>query len=130
MLRPFPDEDAPLRAILLLSAALAVAGPARALERPALLYSEPAQGQALRESPTAVRLRFNRPMRLDRLDVFDDGGAVQVVRRSRDAANPALEQRGGLLRLPPGDYRAEWAASSPAGEPIGGTLFFKVIGRQ
>lgn len=116
--------------MLLLLAALAAApasaaSPAAAADRPALLHSEPAQGAETRSLPTAVRLRFNQPMRLERLKVYDSAGAEQPVRLSRDAAAPSLEQRGGFARLRPGDYRADWVASSPAGETISGTLFFR-----
>lgn len=119
--------------MLLLMAALAVvpiAAPTAALGQPALLHSDPAQGEATRSLPTAVRLRFNQPMRLDRLQVFDQAGAERVVRLSRDAATPSVEHRGGLFRLPPGGYRAEWAASTPAGQSIGGTLLFEARERE
>ena len=118
-----------MRRTLLLMAALAVAPAAAAQDGPVLLHSEPAQGSTARSPLTAVRLRFNQPVRLDRLQVFDANGVEQVVRRSRDTT-PAVEQRGGLLRLPPGEYRAEWAASSPNGQSISGTLFFRVVEAQ
>lgn len=118
-----------MRPTLLLLAALAAAPaavtPAATLDGPALLRSEPAQGADTRSLPTAVRLRFNRPMRLDRLKVYDSEGVEQPVRLSRDAATPSLEQRGGFARLQPGHYRVEWTASSPAGETISGTLSFR-----
>jgi methionine-rich copper-binding protein CopC len=113
-----------LRRTFLLLAILAAA-PAAALDQPVLLHSDPGQGDVTPGPPAAVRLRFNRPMRLDRLQVFDAAGVEQAVRRSRDTA-PALEQRGGLMRLPLGEYRAEWAASSPSGQSISGTLTFRV----
>jgi methionine-rich copper-binding protein CopC len=103
----------------------AAAAPATTTGRPALLYSDPAQGAQTHGLPTAVRLRFNQPMRLERLRIYDGGGVEHPVRMSRVSARPSLEQRGGFARLPPGDYRAEWAASSPAGETISGTLFFR-----
>ncbi len=128
MRTPFSDGIAfTLRPILLLMAVLAA--PATALGQPALLYSEPAQGSVVADPPTAVRLRFNQPMRLDRIRLFDASGAEAAVRRSRDTA-PALEQRGGLFPLRPGEYRAEWSASSPAGETISGTLTFRVAEAQ
>ena len=96
---------------------------------PALLHSEPKQGETTRSLPTSVRLRFNQPVRLDRLEVFDSNGAPQQVRRSHDASKPAIEQRGGLVRLPPGDYRADWAASTPDGRAINGTLTFTAKAR-
>ena len=117
--------------MLLLGAALIAAAPATATApptggRPALLHSDPAQGEETRGLPTAVRLRFNQPMRLERLKVYDSEGVEQTVRLSRDAATPSVEQRGGFVRLRPGGYRAEWAASSPTtGETISGTLFFR-----
>ena len=116
--------------MLLLPAALVAALPVAAptavtAQQPALLHSDPAQNSETRRPPVAIRLRFNQPMRLERLKVYDSEGAEQVVRLSRDAATPSVEQRGGLLRLRPGRYRAEWAASSPTGETIGGTLFFE-----
>lgn len=97
---------------------------------PALLHSDPKQGETTRSLPTSVRLRFNQPMRLDRLQVFGSDGAPQTVRRSRDASKPAIEQRGGLLRLQPGDYRAEWSASTPTGLAIAGTLTFTAKARD
>ncbi|MBD0275761.1 MAG: copper resistance protein CopC [Acetobacteraceae bacterium] len=106
-------------------AAAAAAASGTATGRPELLHSEPGQGAETHSLPTAVRLRFNQPMRLERLRVYDSGGVEHPVRVSRDAARPSLEQRGGFARLPPGDYRAEWSASSPAGETISGTLFFR-----
>lgn len=110
-------------------AALAAA-PIAASGQPALLHSDPAQGETTRGMPTAVRLRFTQPMRLDRLQVFDSDGVEQVVRRNRDAAKPNLEQRGGLVRLQPGEYRAEWAASTAAGQSIAGTLVFRAAERR
>jgi copper transport protein len=119
---------------LFLMAALAAVPAADAAaatgRQPALLHSDPAQGEETRGLPTSVRLRFNQPMRLERLKVYDSEGVEQVVRLSRDAATPSLEQRGGLIRLRPGHYRAEWAASSPAGETISGTLFFQAKARD
>lgn len=115
----------PALAALAAVSAAAAATPTPETGRPALLHSEPAQGAETRSLPTAVRLRFNQPMRLERLRVFDEAGVEQPVRLSRDAASPSLEHRGGFARLRPGGYRAEWAASSPAGETIGGTLFFR-----
>ena len=121
-----------MRLTLFLIAAFAAPSPAPAATatatttgRPALLYSDPAQGAETHSLPTAVRLRFNQPMRLERLRVYDSGGVEHPVRMSHDSARPSLEQRGGFARLPPGDYRAEWAASSPSGETISGTLFFR-----
>jgi methionine-rich copper-binding protein CopC len=119
--------------MLFLAAALLAAAPAAATAttgQPALLHSDPAHGAETRGMPTAVRLRFNQPMRLERLKVYDGEGAEQVVRLSRDAATPALEQRGGLIRLRPGAYRVEWAASSPRGETVSGTLFFHAKERE
>lgn len=109
-------------------AALAAAPVAAAAPgQPALLHSEPSQGTVTGDSPPAVRLRFNQPMRLERLQLFDGEGREVPVRLSRDRMNPAIEQRGGLLRIPAGDYRAEWAASTPAGQPLSGTLTFRVV---
>ena len=121
--------------MLFLPMALAVALPVAAStaatgHQPVLLHSDPAQNSETRGLPTSVRLRFNQPMRLERLKVYDSEGAEQVVRLSRDAATPSVEQRGGLLRLRPGPYRVEWAASSPKGETIGGTLFFEAKQRE
>jgi methionine-rich copper-binding protein CopC len=117
-----------LRPTLLLRAAVG-ALPATALAAapspPALLRSEPFQGEVRSNPPPAVRLRFDQPVRLDRLRVFDDAGAELVVRRMRDTA-PALEQRGGLSGLRPGEYRAEWSATSPAGQSVSGVLVFRV----
>lgn len=119
-----------MRHTLLLLAALAAVPTTAASGQPALLYSDPGQGEMTRGMPTAVRLRFTQPMRLDRLQVFDSEGTEVVVRRNRDAAKPSLEQRGGLPRLRPGDHRVEWTASSGAGQSISGTLFFKAVERQ
>ena len=119
--------------MLFLAAALAaapIAAAATAAGQPALLHSDPAQGEVKRGLPTSVRLRFNQPMRLDRLKVYNSEGAEQTVRLSRDAATPSIEQRGGFTRLAPGGYRAEWAASSPAGQTINGTLFFEAKERE
>lgn len=116
-----------MRPIFLLMAALAAAPVAAAPGQPALLHSDPAQGAVTGDSPPAVRLRFNQPMRLERLQLFDGTGREVPVRLSRDRMSPAVEQRGGLLRIPAGDYRAEWAASSPAGQPLSGTLTFRVV---
>ncbi len=124
--------------MFLLGAALAVAAlPAAAAEPapatgrpPALLHSDPAQGEETRGLPTAVRFRFNQPVRLDRLKVYDSEGVEQPVRLSRDAVNPSVEHRGGFLRLKPGAYRAEWAVSSPKGETISGTLTFQARARD
>lgn len=110
-------------------AAVPAAAPSAALDRPALLYSDPAQGETTRGLPTAVRLRFNQPVRLDRLQVFDNEGVEQIVRRSRDTT-PAVEQRGGLVRLRPGGYRVEWTVSSPSGQSTDGTLFFQADERK
>lgn len=108
----------------LAAAPAAAAAPATTTGGPALLHSDPAQGAETRSLPVAVRLRFNQPMRLERLKLYNSEGVEQAVRLSRDSATPSLEHRGGFARLRPGGYRAEWSASSPAGETISGTLFF------
>lgn len=125
MLRSSFDGNDPLRLAFPLIAAL-LAAPAVASGQPALLHSEPGQGMAMSDPPAGIRLRFNQPMRLDRLQVFDSSGAEQAVRRTRDTT-PLVEPRGGLPRLRPGEYRAEWAASSPTGERLDGTLVFRVV---
>lgn len=106
-------------------AALAAA-PAAALGQPALLYSDPPPGDVTHGPPAFVRLRFSRPMRLDRLQVVDSSGAASTARLNRDAAIPAIEQRGAIPRLPLGEYRAEWAASAPNGDAINGSFTFRI----
>src|SRR3712207_2286349 len=95
-----PHEERPLRPTLLLflaafaapvpaPAAAAAAASGTATGRPELLHSEPSQGAETHSLPTAVRLRFNQPMHLERLRVYDSGGVEHPVRVSRDAAMPS-----------------------------------------
>jgi copper transport protein len=106
--------------------ALAIAGPHGAAAHSLLLGSDPAEGAALPGPPAAITLRFNEPVRLTAIRLFEADGTEWPLERPRDMA-PRAEHGARLGRaLTPGPWRVVWRAISADGHAIGGTLRFRL----
>ena len=106
--------------------ALAIAGPRAAAAHSLLLGSDPAEGAVLASPPAAITLRFNEPVRLTAIRLFEADGTEWPLQRPRDMA-PRPEHGAGLGRvLTPGPWRVVWRAISADGHEIGGTLRFRL----
>ena len=106
--------------------ALATAGPRGTGAHSLLLGSDPAAGAALPGPPAAITLRFNEPVRLTAIRLFEADGTEWPLERPRDMA-PRAEHGARLGRaLTPGPWRVVWRAISADGHEIGGTLRFRL----
>jgi copper transport protein len=106
--------------------ALAMVQPRGASSHSLLLGSDPAEGAALPGPPAAITLRFNEPVRLTAIRLFEADGTEWPLERPRDMA-PRAEHGARLGRaLTPGPWRVVWRAISADGHEIGGTLRFRL----
>lgn len=104
---------------------LAAAGPA--LAHSDLHHSEPADGAVVRDTPPAVVLMFQMPMRVMTLRLLDEAGRERKLAREGERGAAVEEVRAAVQdRLAPGAYRIEWRGASPDGHVGGGTVRFRV----
>ncbi|WPB87324.1 copper resistance CopC family protein [Sediminicoccus rosea] len=107
-----------------LLAALLILAPGLALAHSELSGSTPPQGARLAAPPGEFVLRFNEPVQVTSLRLFDAAGQALPLQREGDAA-PRREARATpAAPLPPGALRLEWRAISADGHPIRGSLRF------
>lgn len=98
--------------------------PAMALAHSELRGSEPPEGARLTMPPPEFILRFNEPVQVTFLRLFDAGNQPIALTRGNDPAPRREERALPAAPLPPGALRLEWRAISADGHAIRGTLRF------
>jgi copper transport protein len=116
----------PVRTVLLSIGLLLLTAPS-AWAHAQLLDSTPADGEALGEAPSSVRLQFDDNVQIGSgIRVRQNGGGSVL------AGDPAVAGGGKILVLPlrkplaRGDYSVRWQVISDDGHPLSGVLAFSV----
>jgi methionine-rich copper-binding protein CopC len=95
-----------------------------------LVKSEPAVGDTLARSPSAIRLWFSEPVELavTTVKLADAGGrGIALAKLTQAAAGESAPVAAALAApLTPGSYVITWRTAAKDGHPANGTITFVV----
>jgi len=118
-------------AAFVLPAAAVPPGPEVSRRHAKLLNSIPAAREALKASPTAIKLWFSEPVEngLSRIKLVGAGGATFATGNVRTipGAGASTLMAPVTAPLPAGSYRVQWAVASDDGHPVKGSYSFTVV---
>src|SRR5215212_8463616 len=104
----------------LLVAALLVLVPWPALAHAVLVKSDPQDGQVMPAAPPSIRLTFNEPVQITRLQAVKSDGTVIRADRDWPLADNAVWTLPGVLA--DGGWLLSYAVISTDSHPIAGTI--------
>ncbi|NJM51445.1 MAG: copper resistance protein CopC [Sphingomonadales bacterium] len=119
-----------------IAASIAVPAAAQDLQSVNIIQSFPAEEEVLIEQPlTTVRLKFDKPVELVFLSVFDPSGEeISVYPPDGDAPQPKAPAKDFELPLPTalteaGDYFFSYLVTGKSVKSLNGSIYFKLQGK-